>query len=355
MKKILTVLGARPQFVKAGPVSAALAGRANEAMVNTGQHYDYEMSDVFFRDLSLKQPDYDLNVGSGSHGAQTGAMMQRVEEVILAEKPDIVLVYGDTNSTLAGALTAAKLQIPVAHVEAGLRSFNRAMPEEINRVLTDHVSTLLFAPSPTSARQLESEGIGKGVHVTGDVMYDATLRYAPTASRVSPYPKLLNLAPGGYFLCTVHRAENTDDGEKLRQIFGALSDTGTPVVLPLHPRTKKRLREFGITPGSDIQMIDPVGYIDMLQLLQCSAVLLTDSGGLQKEAYYLGIPCVTLRSETEWVETVETGWNALAGHEQSSITQSVAAALKPKGARPELYGDGNAAARIAAILCGENS
>lgn len=354
MKKILTVLGARPQFVKSGPVSAALAGRTHEVMVNTGQHYDYEMSDVFFRDLSLKEPEYNLNIGSGPHGAQTGAMMQRVEEVMLAEKPDIVLVYGDTNSTLAGALTAAKLQIPVAHVEAGLRSFNRAMPEEINRVLTDHVSALLFAPSPTSSRQLASEGIAKGVHVTGDVMYDATLRYAPIASRLSPYPKLLNLDPGEYYLCTVHRAENTDDGEKLRQIFGALNKLRMPVVLPLHPRTKKKIREFDISPGSNVHMIDPVGYIDMLQLLQGSAVVLTDSGGLQKEAYYLGVPCVTLRSETEWVETVEAGWNSLAGHERSDIAEAVAAAMKPKGERPELYGDGNAATRIAAILCGDS-
>ena len=353
VKKILTVLGARPQFIKSGPVSAALADRAIEVVVNTGQHYDFEMSEVFFRDLSLKTPDYNLSIGSGLHGAQTGAMMQRLEEVILVEKPDMVMVYGDTNSTLAGALAAAKLQILVAHVEAGLRSFNRSMPEEINRVLTDHVSALLFAPSIASSKQLASEGIKRGVYVTGDVMYDATLRYAPIASRVSSYPALLNLEEGEYFLCTVHRAENTDDGERLREIFGAVNDMRMPVVLPLHPRTKKKLHEFGIKPGSNFQIIDPVGYIDMLQLLQCSALILTDSGGLQKEAYYLGVPCVTLRSETEWVETVDAGWNQLAGQEKSTISQCVANATQPKRARPELYGDGNAATRIATILCGD--
>jgi UDP-GlcNAc3NAcA epimerase len=355
VKKIVTVLGARPQFVKSGPVSAALAEVAREVTVNTGQHYDYDMSDVFFRDLSLKRPDYNLNIGSGSHALQTGMMLRRVEEVMQQEKPDIVLVYGDTNSTLAGALAAAKLQIPVAHVEAGLRSFNRAMPEEINRVLTDHVSSLLFAPSDVSVRQLESEGITNGVHLTGDVMFDATLCYAPKAARVSPYPKLLDLEPGRYYLCTVHRAENTDDGEKLRQIFRALTDLRMPVVLPLHPRTRKRLREFGIDPGSNIHVTDPVGYIDMLQLLQSSALVLTDSGGLQKEAYYLGVPCVTLREETEWVETVEAGWNWLAGQDERRITSAISAALEAKGERPQLYGDGKAAERIAEILGGDAS
>ena len=348
--KILTVVGARPQFVKAGPVSAALSSVAREIVVNTDQHYDAEMSDVFFRDLELKPADYNLNVGSGSHGAQTAEMLKRIEVVMMDERPDFVMVYGDTNSTLAGALAAAKLHIPVAHVEAGLRSFNRAMPEEINRVLTDHVSSLLFVPSPLAKRQLGDEGITSGVHITGDVMYDAVLRYAPLAARVSRYPGLLGLEARTFYLCTVHRAENTDDAGKLREIMQALDELPLPVVVPLHPRTKKKLGELNISVGSNIKLIDPVGYLDMLQLLQSSLVVLTDSGGLQKEAYYIGVPCVTLRAETEWTETVDAGWNRLAGHEHQRILDAVKAARTLPAERPELYGDGKAATRIAAIL-----
>ena len=245
MKKLLTVIGARPQFVKAGPVSAAIVSVAREIIVHTGQHYDPEMSDVFFRELGLKPPNYNLDVRSGSHAEQTGEMLKRVERVMVDEKPDLVMVYGDTNSTLAGALAAAKLQIPVAHVEAGLRSFNRAMPEEINRVITDHLSALLFAPSQMSEHQLRKEGITSGIHVTGDVMYDSVLHYAPLAARNSQYPKLLNLDPREFYLCTIHRAENTDDGNKLRQIFCALNVLPMPVVLPLHPRTKKSSTNSG--------------------------------------------------------------------------------------------------------------
>jgi UDP-GlcNAc3NAcA epimerase len=351
VKKLLTVIGARPQFVKAGPVSSALSGRITEVVVNTGQHYDYSMSDVFFKDLELRDPDYELGIGSGSHGAQTGAMLKAIEEVMIAEKPDMTLVYGDTNSTLAGALASAKLQIPLAHIEAGLRSFNRMMPEEINRIVTDHIAHLLFAPSPSSRDQLASEGICDGVYVTGDVMYDATLRYAPIAATLSPYPKALNLSSGKYYLCTVHRAENTDDRETLASIVNALNALSMPAVLPLHPRTQQRLKDFQIRPGANIMVIEPVGYIDMLQLLQCSALILTDSGGLQKEAYYLGIPCVTLRSETEWIETVHTGWNKLAGSDGTRIANAVEAFNQPLPERVPLYGDGNAARRIAEILC----
>ena len=348
--KILTVVGARPQFVKAAPVSGALASVAREVVVHTGQHYDPEMSEVFFKELEMREPDYNLEVGSGSHAAQTGEMLQRLEPVMAEERPDMVMVYGDTNSTLAGALVAAKLQIPVAHVEAGLRSFNRSMPEEINRLVTDHLSSLLFAPSPTSERQLREEGIANGVYVTGDVMYDAILHYAPVAGRVSRYPGRLELEPRGFYLCTIHRAENTDDGDKLREIVSALNGLPLPVVLPLHPRTRKKLDEFEINAGGNVRIVDPVGYIDMLQLLQTSAAVLTDSGGLQKEAYYVGVPCITLRSETEWTETVDAGWNRLVGYDEGKIIDAVAAAGNQPSARPELYGDGKAAARIAAIL-----
>jgi UDP-GlcNAc3NAcA epimerase len=348
--KVLTVIGARPQFVKAAPVSAALVSVVTEVVVHTGQHYDPEMSDVFFRDLELRPADHSLNVGSGSHGAQTGEMLKRIEVVMLEEKPDVVMVYGDTNSTLAGALSAAKLHIPVAHVEAGLRSFNRLMPEEINRVVTDHVSALLFAPSQTSEHNLREEGITRGVHVTGDVMYDSVLHYAPIAAKVSEYPGLLGMAARDYYLCTIHRAENTDDGDKLRQIISALNALPLAVVLPLHPRTRTKLNNLRISAGKNIRIIDPVGYIDMLQLLQSSAAALTDSGGLQKEAYYVGVPCVTLRAETEWTETVNAGWNQLAGHEEWKIIQAVEAARNPPRQRPKLYGDGTAAARIAKIL-----
>jgi UDP-GlcNAc3NAcA epimerase len=350
LRKILTVIGARPQFVKAAPVSEALATVVREVVVHTGQHYDASMSDVFFHDLRIKAPDYNLDVGSGSHGEQTGEMLKRVEQVMMKEKPDLVMVYGDTNSTLAGALAAAKLHIPVAHVEAGLRSFNRAMPEEINRVITDHLSALLFIPSQTAEGQLREEGITNGLHVTGDVMYDAVLRYAPVAAKVSKYPGLLNLEPRGFYLCTIHRAENTDDGDKLRQIFKALNVLHLPVVLPLHPRTRAKLEQTGISAGSNLRIIDPVGYLDMLQLLQCTAAVITDSGGLQKEAYYVGVPCITLRSETEWTETVDAGWNRLAGHEEERIVEAVDAASNPPNRRPELYGDGKAAGRIARIL-----
>lgn len=352
MIKILTVIGARPQFIKAAPVSAALAGLATEVVVNTDQHYDPEMSDVFFRDLGLKPADYSLDVGSGSHGAQTGEMLKRIEPVMQEEKPDVVMVYGDTNSTLAGALVAAKLHFPVAHVEAGLRSFNRAMPEEINRILTDHLSSLLFVPSDSAASQLRQEGISRGVHRTGDVMYDAVLHYAPVAASVSKYPGSLDLEPKHFYACTIHRAENTDDPRKLRRIINALNAVPLPVVLPLHPRTRAKFEQMRISPGGNVRVVDPVGYIDMLQLLQSSAAVITDSGGLQKEAYYVSVPCVTLRSETEWTETVDAGWNVLVGCDEKLILNALEGAKHPPLDRPQLYGDGHAARRIADILVG---
>jgi UDP-N-acetylglucosamine 2-epimerase len=350
--KVLSVVGARPQFVKASPLSQELRRRHLEVLVHTGQHYDHGMSAIFFAELGLPEPDYHLGVGSGTHGAQTGAMLAAIEEVLLRERPDAVLVYGDTNSTLAGALAAAKLQIPVAHVEAGLRSFNRAMPEELNRVVADHLATWLFAPSDLARRQLASEGIVSGVSVVGDIMYDAVLLHRERASRAS-FPAG-DLDAETYYLCTIHRAENTDDPVALAAIFAGLSCLERPVLLPLHPRTRKRMQEFGVKAGAGVRLIEPVGFLDMLRLEESAACILTDSGGVQKEAYYLGVPCVTLRRETEWVETVAAGWNRLSGVDPEAIVAAVRASDSVRGLpRPDLYGAGDSARRIVAGLTAE--
>jgi UDP-N-acetylglucosamine 2-epimerase len=348
--RILTVIGARPQFIKAAPLSAVVRARHREVLVHTGQHYDHGMSRVFFDELGIPEPDYDLGVGSGPHGAQTGAMMSAIEEVILKEQPHVVLVYGDTNSTLAGALAAAKLHCPVAHVEAGLRSFNRAMPEEINRVVADHVSTWLFAPSPRAERQLRAEGIDAGVHVVGDIMNDAVLQHGGRARVVSHLPGSLGLASKAYFVSTVHRAENTDTPARLSGILAALGRLGRPVVLPLHPRTRARMDQQGVVAPDNAVVTPPLGYLDTLQLVRESLCVLTDSGGLQKEAYYLGTPCVTLRTETEWVETVEAGWNIVAGTDPDAVVAAVGRLLAGCGDRPPLYGDGHTAERIVRVL-----
>ena len=353
MLKVLTVVGARPQFVKAAPLSLALRARCEEILVHTGQHYDASMSDVFFEELQLPAPDHHLGIGGGPHGAQTGAMLAGLERVIGDVRPDAVLVYGDTNSTLAGALAAAKMRIPIAHVEAGLRSFNRDMPEEINRVLTDHLSTLLFVPSDTAVRQLAREGITAGVHVVGDIMYDAVRMHRAHAMATSLYPAHLGLRPDGYYVATLHRAENVDDLTRLTSLVHALSSLDRPPVLPVHPRTRERLRAFKIDLPGGIRPIDPLGYVDMLALLAHSSAVLTDSGGVQKEAYYLEVPCVTLREETEWVETIDVGWNVLAGSDRARISAAVASAAHMRRAsHPELYGDGSAASRIADLVVG---
>ncbi|TMB98385.1 MAG: UDP-N-acetylglucosamine 2-epimerase (non-hydrolyzing) [Chloroflexi bacterium] len=348
--RFLTVLGARPQFIKAAPLTSVLRRHHEEVLVHTGQHYDYGMSEVFFAELGIPAPDHHLGVGSGSHGAQTGAMLERLEGVMLEAQPDVVLVYGDTNSTLAGALTAAKLQIPVAHVEAGLRSFNRTMAEEVNRVITDHLSTWLFAPSAHAERQLRAEGIETGVHVVGDIMYDALRLHAERARQISKYPETVGLRPGDYYLCTVHRAENTDAPERLEAILCGLSRLDKHVVLPMHPRTRKRLAERGLAPGVNVRVCEPVGYLDMLQLVSASAAVLTDSGGLQKEAYYLEVPCVTLREETEWVETVQVGWNTLAGTDPDAMVAAIARFRVDRPPHPPLYGSGDTAGRIARVF-----
>ncbi|MGQ9550768.1 MAG: non-hydrolyzing UDP-N-acetylglucosamine 2-epimerase [Roseiflexus sp.] len=344
---IVTIVGARPQFIKAAAISRILRQRHREVLVHTGQHYDAGMSAIFFQELDIPEPDVNLAVGSASHGAQTGAMLTKIEAVLLAERPDWVLVYGDTNSTLAGALAAAKLHIPVAHVEAGLRSFNRAMPEEINRVLVDHISALLLCPSQTAIDNLAREGITRGVTPVGDVMADV-LRLAIEQADTS-LPDISGVASNAYALATVHRAENTDDPARLRGILTALSSLDMPVIFPVHPRTRRAIASVGWTPPGKVRLIEPVGYLSMVALMRHARVVLTDSGGVQKEAYWLGVPCVTLREETEWVETVTHGWNTLTGADPERIV-AAASRSRPSTPRPLLYGDGYAAERCVAAL-----
>ena len=314
MKKILTVIGARPQFVKAAAISRVFKTnqKFNEIIVHTGQHYDANMSDIFFDELEITAPEYNLEISGSLHGDMTGSMLKNIEPIMIAEDPDFVMVYGDTNSTLAGALAASKLSIPILHIEAGLRSFNRAMPEEINRVLTDHISSLLFCPTKTAVKNLANEGITSGVHFVGDVMYDAALHMRDIATEQSSILESYNLVQGKYHLATVHRAENTDNLELLTQITDFLleQNRSLPVVLPLHPRTKK-LAEIHNLDLSDLVLLEPLGYMDMTRLICGAKSIFTDSGGLQKEAYFHRVPCTTLRNETEWVETVSHGWNRL--------------------------------------------
>ncbi len=340
------MVGARPQFVKAAPLSRALRRRLREVLVHTGQHYDREMSGAFFDELGIPPPDRNLGIGSGSHGEMTGRMLEALEGVLREVGPAMVVVLGDTNSTLAGALAAAKLGIPVAHVEAGLRSFDPRMPEEINRRLTDHVSSLLFAPTVAAVANLRREGITRGVHRVGDVMQDAVLANLARARRrvgaVRP--------PGEYYLATLHRQENVDDPARLRAILSALERLPRPVVWPLHPRTRRRLREWGLRPGGTIRIVPPASYLEMLVLEEGARAILTDSGGVQKEAFLLGRPCITLRDTTEWVETVAAGANQLVGADPRRILAAVRRADRARGrwARSAVYGGGHAAERIAA-------
>ncbi|HIE38605.1 MAG TPA: UDP-N-acetylglucosamine 2-epimerase (non-hydrolyzing) [Anaerolineae bacterium] len=347
--KIVSVVGARPQFIKAAAVSRVLRQRHQELLVHTGQHYDYGLSQVFFDELDLPQPDLNLGVGSGPHGEQTGAMLAAIERVLIQQRPDWVLVYGDTNSTLAGALAAVKLHMPVAHVEAGLRSYNRSMPEEINRVLTDHVSSLLFCPTETAARNLAAEGISQGVHLVGDVMYDALLHSRALGAKKGDVLGRFGLVPKQYLLATVHRPANTDDAGRLRAILEAFGQLGETILFPAHPRTRKALAREGLDVPENVWVVDPVGYLEMLQLEEQARLILTDSGGVQKEAYLLGVPCVTLREETEWVETVEAGWNRLVGADGRALLAAVRE-WEPPADRPNCFGDGRASERIVALL-----
>jgi len=351
--RVLTIVGARPQFVKAAIVSRALrAAGIDEVLVHTGQHFDDNMSAVFFRELEMTAPDHDLGIAGGSHGEMTGRMLQAIEAVILAEKPGRVLVYGDTNSTLAGALAAAKLNVPVAHVEAGLRSFSRRMPEEINRVVTDHVATWLLTPTDLATQNLLHEGVPlEQIRQVGDVMFDAAVYYGEKAERESRILAELGLPRGGFVLATIHRQENTDDVARLEAICSSLAAVARdcPVVLPLHPRTRQRLADSGVQLGG-VRVLPPLGYLDMLMLERAAAVVATDSGGVQKEAYFHGVPCVTLRDETEWVELVDLGWNRLASPGTADIAATVKAAMGTTGRPGSPYGSGAAAELVARSL-----
>ncbi len=381
---MITIVGARPQFIKAAAVSRVIRefnkkkGRIQEILVHTGQHYDYLMDKVFFEELELPRPDYHLGVGSGSHGRQTGIMLERIESVMKKEKPKVAMVYGDTNSTLAGALAAAKLRIPVAHVEAGLRSYNQSMPEEINRLLTDHLSTMLFCPTDQAVRNLVKEGIRNGatkiVKNVGDVMYDSILYYSKVAEKKSRILHDLNLVDpqsgfpaspwlrqGGrnpqYYLATLHRAENTDDPKRLKSILKALNEIGkkTPVILPLHPRTKKVTKAYHLfSEFKNIKFIDPLSYFDMLKLEKNAKAILTDSGGVQKEACWFSVPCFTLREETEWVETIKSGWNVLVGTSAERIVEGISQ-MEGRGRYlrgNKIFGDWKASQKIVQILAG---
>jgi len=355
MKVIATIVGARPQFIKVAPVSRALrdVGGVTDVLIHTGQHFDNNMSDIFFEELGIARPDHNLDIGGGGHGAMTGLMMQRLEPLLQELKPHLVLIYGDTNSTLAGALTAAKLHIPVAHVEAGLRSFNRAMPEEINRVVADHLSEWLFASTDVSVVNLRHEGIADArIHQVGDVMYDAALLFAARAKE-RPILTELGVEPRGYILSTLHRAENTDDPERLAMLVTALELVAAqmPVVLPLHPRTLGAMAQHGLT-FNRVRTIEPVGYLDMVALESGAAVIATDSGGVQKEAFFYEVPCVTLRGETEWSELLELGWNELAAPDGAAIAAQILAAVGRRGRAASPYGNGKAANAIAAVLAG---
>ena len=352
--RIVTIVGARPQVIKAAPVSRQLRRRHQEVLVHTGQHYDDAMSAAFFRELELPDPDLNLDIGSGSHGEQTGEMLRALEPVLMEHEPDGVLVYGDTNSTLAGALAAAKIAFPggrrpwLAHVEAGLRSFNRAMPEERNRVVADHLADLLLAPTPAAATQLGREGLGKRTVLVGDVMADA-VDWA--ADRADMHLPALAAERPGYVLVTLHRAENVDDPQRLAAWLATLPGD-RPVLWPVHPRTAAVLRDGGVQPPAGVTAIDPVGYLAMLALERAATLIATDSGGVQKEAYLAGTPCVTLRGETEWVETVEAGWNRVAGDDPEAVRSALADAAFMDRSRPraQLYGDGHAAERVVAAL-----
>jgi UDP-N-acetylglucosamine 2-epimerase (non-hydrolysing) len=353
--RLVSVVGARPQFIKASPVSRQLRKKFEELLVHTGQHYDVDMSNVFFEELGIPTPDFTLGVGSKSHARQTGEMMEKLEEFLLAKKPDFVLVYGDTNSTLAGALTASKLNLPVGHVEAGLRSFDTRMPEEINRVIADRLSLILFAPTETAVRNLSNEGIADGVYLVGDVMADALKEHIDAASSRSKVLDDLRLEPGEYVVATVHRAGNTDITENLSKIVEILTRSPKKVVFPVHPRTRAALKtaslEEKLKESGDVLTTSPLGYLDMLFLQKNADAVVTDSGGMQKEAYLLGVRCITLREETEWIETVEDGWNRLVGIEVNRALDAIEN-FRPTSPRSDRFGKGDASARVASILEG---
>jgi UDP-N-acetylglucosamine 2-epimerase (non-hydrolysing) len=349
--KIATIVGARPQFIKCAVLSRELRKNHQEIIIHTGQHYDYGMSDLFFEELSIPHPDYNLAIGSGTHAQQTGNMLAGIEAVLVKEKPDLVIVYGDTNSTLAGALAASKLNIKLAHVEAGLRSFDRSMPEEINRVVTDHLSNLLFAPTEVGAKNLAKEGVVEGVHIVGDVMVDSLLFNKEKANERSKILEKLGLQKHEYLVATVHRQSNTDNIENLKNIIEALGAAEQKVVFPIHPRTMGNLKNNNLADKlpKNIIPVEPLGYLDMVQLMSYARKIITDSGGIQKEAYILHVPCITVRDTTEWVETVEDGWNILVGTDKERIVNAIKE-FEPAGPQSDRYGDGHASEKIGAII-----
>ena len=350
--KIACVIGVRPEFIQAEPVINNLK-KHDVILVHTGQHYDYELSKVFFNELNIPEPNYHLDVGSGLHGHQTGEMLKSIEDVFIKEEPDSVLVFGDTNTTLAGALAAVKQQIPLAHVEAGLRSFDRRMPEEINRVVVDHVSNMLFAPTNTAVINLSREGISEYVYNTGDVMYDSLLQKTESIKNNRDILEEYHLQAQNYFLMTLHRSENTKSFQNLKNILLAINESGEQFIFPIHPRTKKFIEKYSMSSLLDkmdnIRIIEPLGYLNFLRILYGARKVLTDSGGIQKQAFMLGIPCITLRENTEWVETVEMGWNVLVGTDKEKIKKMINI-FSPQGERSRAYGDGRASKKISEIL-----
>lgn len=350
--KIISIVGARPQFIKCAPLSRELRKEHQEIIVHTGQHYDPKMSDIFFDELNLPKPDYNLDVGSGSHAQQTSDMLIRIESVLTEEKPHLVIVFGDTNSTMAGALAAAKLHIQVAHVEAGLRSFDRSMPEEVNRVITDHISNLLFCPTQTAVDNLVREGVTNGVHLVGDVMVDALEYNRHIAEENSGVMERFGLCDREYLVLTVHRAANTDSKRNLETILSAIGESGRLTIFPVHPRTRKYLIDYGLWDvlPSNIRVTEPLGYLDMIRLMGHARKILTDSGGIQKEAYILGVPCITLRDTTEWVETVDGVWNVLVGAEGVKITAEIMKQTPGNRSRINYFGNGKTAENICRFL-----
>jgi len=347
--KIISIVGARPEFIQATPVSRALRKNHQEILVHTGQHYDYLMSQTFFDELGIPAPDYNLEIGSGSHASQTAEILVRFEEVVLKEDPDIVIVRGDTNSTLAGALVASKLHIPTVHIEAGERSFDHRMPEEINRLVADQLSSAYFCVSQTAVNQLAKEGITKNVFWVGDVMLDAKITNRQLARQKSMILSRLELAPEKYGLVTVHRAANTDDPDRLANIVKALYQVGETIIFPVHPRTRGAFQKLDVQVADTIRLIEPVGYYDMMALEENARIIATDSGGVQREAYFMRKPCLTLRDETEWTETVQVGWNKLVGVDVGTILNEWKN-FTPPAEQPPIFGDGTAGEKIANIL-----
>jgi UDP-GlcNAc3NAcA epimerase len=347
--KIVSVVGARPEFIQALPVSRAIRAEHQEILVHTGQHYDYRMSQTFFDELEIPVPDYNLGAGSASQARQVADIMLGMEEVLVTEKPDLVIVRGDTNSTLAGALVTSKLNIPFAHIEAGERSFNRQMPEEINRLVADRLADLHFCVSQAAVQHLGVEGIIDSVHWVGDVMLDALLQIRPVARSKSQILEKLQLEPGHYTLATIHRAMNTDEPDRLGQIMAAFNQVSETIVLPMHPRTWKVLSNINLALKDHVHIIEPVGYLDMLTLEENARLIATDSGGVQREAYYMSVPCLTLRDESEWGATIQTGWNKLVGADQKQIVENWFS-FKPPSEHPPIYGEGTAAQKIAAVI-----